>query len=414
MTEKFRNQMVQDFNFNTDQINRIFETIDFIGKAQDLAWRKNGGVLVEDIIIGETLLNYLKQGFILESKQENGKHLVYKLDLQGEQVYNDLNEINTKDLNLFREEFNQLNKRIFGILELEELAKYNNYSIDEEFLPITCHSNLGNHLKQVLNKNIKEFINLLNKHKLYLDLRPFNTQKTNRKTKLISQVKVIEDLDEINSEFKFLFQKDISDLNQKLLLFNTLIKSVENHSERKKIGAFRFELEEITKELNKHQITTSYDMTDPVYFKIINPIAFKKAISQIKQMTIDNVSEPLISYLLSENKVNAENSDLNYTIIKTSQEGEILAKLKFMQNIIIKNYANNLIIGYLKSPKKKNIEKLKKAIKNNIENENWSIEDRKVFSQELRDSSDLWKQLKPSIWKKILFPLVESLIAIII
>lgn len=414
MIEKFKKQMVQDFNFNADQINRIFETIYFVGKAQDLAWRKNGGVLLEDIVIGETLLNYLKQGFIIETKQKNGKHFVYKLDSHGEQIYNSLNEKNTKVLNLFREEFNQLNRRIFGILKLERLAEFKNYSISEDLLPITCHSNLGNHLKQVLNNNIKDFINLINKHELYLELTPFNTQRTTTKTKMISQEEIINDLDEIINEFKFLFHKEISDLNQKLYLYDTLINSVENHSGRKDIGAFRFELEEITEELNKHQITTAYDMTDPVYFKIINPIAFKKAISGLKQMTIDKVTGPIISYLLLENEINAENFDKNY-VVKTFQAGDqILTKLKFMQSIIIKNYANNLIIGYLKSPKKKNIEKLEKAVKNKIEKENWSTEDREVFSQELRNSSELWKQLKPPIWKKFLHPFVESIISIIL
>jgi len=415
MIEKFKNQMVQDFKFNDDQINRIFETTYFIGKAQNLAWRKNGGVLTEDIIIGETLLNYLKQGFIQETKQKNGKHFVYKLDSDGEQIYNYLNEKNTKVLNSFREEFNQLNRRIFAILEPEKLAKFEQYSIYEDFLPMSFHSNLGNHLKQVLNNNIKDLINLLKKYNLYFELTPFNTQRTTPKTKMISQEEIIDDLNEIINEFKFLFHKDISDLNQKLYLYDTLISSIEKPEERKDIVAFRFELEEITEELNKHQITTSYDMTDPVYFKIINPIAFKKAISELKQMTINKITEPIINYLLSENEIFVEYFDKNYSVVKKIQEGDqILTKLKFMQNIIIKNYANNLIIGYLQSPKKKNIEKLKKVLKDKLEYENWNTEEKEVFSQELRNSSEIWKQLKPPIWKKLLFPFVETLISIIL
>lgn len=414
MIEKFKKQMVQNFHFNDDQINRIFETINFIGKAQDLAWRKNGGVLTEDIIIGEPLLNYLKQGFIQETKQKNGKHLVYKLDSHGEQISNYLNEKNTNVLNSFREEFKRLNRRIFAILDPEILAEFEKYSINEEFLPISYHSNLGNHLKQVLTNNIKNMINILKNYDLFLELTPFNTQRTTSKTKMISQEEIIDDLNEIINEFKFLFHKDISDLNQKLYLYDTLINSVENPEERKDIGAFRFELEEITEELNRHQITTSYDMTDPVYFKIINPIAFKKAISELKQITIDKITEPIISYLLSEDKIIIEYFDRKYSAVKEIQEGDqVLSKLKFMQNIIIKNYANNLIIGYLQSPKKKNIEKLKKVLKDKIEYENWNTEEKEVFSQELRNASELWKQLKPPIWKKFLFPFVETLISII-
>ena len=415
MIEKSRKQMVQDFKFNDNQIERIFETIYFIGKAQDLAWRKNGGVLTEDIIIGEPLLNYLKQGFILETKQKNGKHLVYILDSHGEQIFNYLNEKNTKDLNSFREEFNQLNIRIFAILEPERLAEFEKYSVYDNLLPITYHSNLGNHLKKVLNNNIKDFINLLKKYDLYFELTPFNTNRTAPKTKMISQEKVIDDLNENVNEFKFLFHKDISDLNQKLYLYDTLIKSIENHEERKELGAFRFELEEITEEFNKHQITTEYDMTDPVYFKIINPIAFKKTISELKQITIDNITEPIISYLLSDDEIITENFDRNYSTVQAIQEGDqMLAKLNFMQNIIIKNYANNLIIGYLQSPKKKNIEKLNKVITDKIERENWKTEEKEIFSQELRNASELWKVLKPPIWKKFLFPFVKGLIEIIL
>lgn len=414
MIEYFKKQMVQDFKFNDDQINMIFETIDFIGKAQDLAWRKNGGVLTEDIIIGEPLLNYLKQGFIQETKQKNGKHFVYKLDSHGEQMYKNFNEKKTKDLNSFREEFNQLNRRIFALLEPERLAEFEKYSIFEDLLSIAYHSNLGNHLKQVLNSNIKVFITLLKKYDFYFELTPFNTQRTTPKTKMINQEEIIDDLNEIINEFKFLFHKNISDLNQKLYLYDTLINSVENHKERKDIGAFRFELEEITEELNKHQITTSFDMTDPVYFKIINPIAFKKSIFELKQKTIDKITEPIINYLLSNDDIMIDHFDKNYLAVKEIQEGDqILTKLKFMQNIIIKNYANNLIIGYLQSPKKKNIEKLKKVLKDKIEYENWNTEEKEVFSQELRNSSELWKQLKPPIWKKFLFPFVETLISII-
>ena len=415
MIEKFRKQMIQDFKFNDNQINRIFETIYFIGKAQDLAWRKNGGVLTQDIIIGEPLLNYLKQGFIQETKQKNGKHLVYILDSHGEEIYNLLNEQNSGELNSFREEFNQLNRRIFAILSPEKLAEFENYLVYDELLPLTYHSNLGNHLKQVLYKNIKVFIDLLKKYDLYFELTPFNTKRTTPKTKMISQEKVIIDLNDNINEFKFLFHKDVSDLNQKLYLYDTLINSIENHEERKELGAFRFELEEITEALNKLQISTAYDMTDPVYFKIINPIAFKKAISELKQMTIDKITEPIISYLLSDEEMIIENFDRNYSTVKVVHQGDqILAKLKFMQNIIIKNYATNLIIGYLQSPKKKNIEKLKNVIKDKIENENWKIEEKEVFAQELRNASELWKQLKPSLWKKFLPPLIEGIVSIVL
>ena len=129
--DEMKKEMVE-FGFE-NQIDNATEIIYFIGVGQDLAWREGEGVIRSDISINKSLLNFLKQGYILEDESKYAKYPIYKLNVQGEEILQELVEANKPNFEGFRNEFLKIYPKTFALLD-----NPNNKDIDRLKVQYKC------------------------------------------------------------------------------------------------------------------------------------------------------------------------------------------------------------------------------------------------------------------------------------
>ncbi len=102
-------------------LNQRILLLNLIGIGQDIAWRKNGGVLIEDVPMDSKIFNYLNQGYIIKSNSQYVELPIYKLDEKGKNVYRKLQTtdhlksiVNIDD---FKKEFLKINPKILSLLK---------------------------------------------------------------------------------------------------------------------------------------------------------------------------------------------------------------------------------------------------------------------------------------------------------
>lgn len=155
MINTIKNEM-ESFGFNEKQIEKMFNLILFIGVAQNLAWRENEGVLIKDVFIEDSLLNYLKQGLIKQAGSKYQGFPVYILDNQGESIFNHIfnSKLKIDDEIISRDEFKLLNQNIFSLLysneydKLNSLREFEDYKINPKYKLLFENTEKGVQLKK--------------------------------------------------------------------------------------------------------------------------------------------------------------------------------------------------------------------------------------------------------------------------
>lgn len=295
-----------EWGLDQNQINNALEIIYIIGVGQDLAWRDGEGIIRSDVSINKRLWDYLKQGYILEGLSRYGRYGIYILGDGGEEIFQEMLELKSKsNIKEYKNEFININPKIFAILSPPLRRNIDRLNVKEEFAVLFLNSKKGNELKYLLNNKINFLYSLLKKYNLYLELTPFQSNcKGGSKSKFINNNEVHRLLLDGIESFPASFYDPIIELNKKVSFFNDLVNSIENYKIRDKINNeysnYFNECKELIDKLKEEKITTSFDSSNPPYFKIKDEQKFKNKIEKMKHEYIDEVSNPIISYLMDE------------------------------------------------------------------------------------------------------------------
>ncbi|MBU4075993.1 MAG: ATP-binding protein, partial [Euryarchaeota archaeon] len=208
----------------------------------------------------------------------------------------------------YKNEFININPKIFAILSPPLRRNIDRLNVKEEFAVLFLNSKKGNELKNLLNNKINFVYSLLKKYNLYLDLTPFQSNlRGSSKSKFITNDEVHRLLLEHIEKFPASFYDSIIELNKKVSFFNDLLNSIENYKIRDKINNeysdYFNECKELIDKLKEEKITTSFDSSNPPYFKIIDEQKFKNKIIKLKQEYIDKISDPIIDNLLDGSSI---------------------------------------------------------------------------------------------------------------
>ncbi|MCX9073229.1 MAG: DUF853 family protein, partial [Candidatus Methanoperedens sp.] len=202
----------------------------------------------------------------------------------------------------FKNEFININPKTFAILT-PPLRRIDRLNVKEELAVLFINSKKGNELKNLLNNKINSLYSLLKKYNFYLELTPFQSNwRGSSKSKFINNDEVYRLLLERIENFPSSFYDSTIELNKKVSFFNDLVNSIENYKIRDKINNeysnYFNECKELIDKLKEEKITTSFDSSNPPYFKIIDEKKFKNKIEKLKQEYIDKISDPVIDNLL--------------------------------------------------------------------------------------------------------------------
>lgn len=307
MINTIKNEM-ESFGFNEKQIEKMFNLILFIGVAQNLAWRENEGVLIKDVFIEDSLLNYLKQGLIKQAGSKYQGFPVYILDNQGESIFNHIfnSKLKIDDEIISRDEFKLLNQNIFSLLysneydKLNSLREFEDYKINPKYKLLFENTEKGVQLKKKFLKSVTDFIALISRYNLYFELTNFNSKGMGSKNKIIVNNRILIPLLENIQKFYQNYHDSFDRLNRKIDFYDKLILSVDFPDKRIGLGT-EIECQEIINKLSSDKITTNFDSSNPYYFKIINTEKFKQFMEQLKQNTINQETSLIIDEILEEN-----------------------------------------------------------------------------------------------------------------
>lgn len=306
MTIEQMKKEMGNWGINQNQINDALEIIYFIGVGQDLAWREGEGVIRKDISIDKPLLNYLKQGYIIEDSSRYEGYPVYKLGHAGEKVFQEIIEIKKKpDVEGFEKEFRNIGPKIFSILS----SPIHQLDISERCEVLFSNSKKGGKLKKTFNDKKNSLNRLLEKYNFYISLTKFQSKRRDfSKSKFINNREVSQLLLKYAESFPFL--DSIDELHNKISFFDDLINSIKNPEIRRKLGeeysTYFNDCKEIIEKLHKEKITTAFNSSESYCFKIINEQGFKNRIEKTKQEYIDKISDPIIDDILSEEPIAKE------------------------------------------------------------------------------------------------------------
>lgn len=293
-----------EWGLDQNQINNALEIIYFIGVGQDLAWRDGEGIIRSDVSINKRLWDYLKQGYILEGLSRYGRYGIYILGDDGKEIFKELIEIKGKsNFEGFKNEFLNINPKIIVILSSLIGRRIESLKVKIDCEILFLNSKKGDNLKKVLNDKISILYPLLRKYNFIIELTHFQSNsKDSFKSKFINSDEVDQLLLEHDESFPTSFYDSIIDLNKKVSFFNDLINSIEDYKIRDKINTeysnYFNECKELIDKLKEKKITTSFDSSNPPYFKIIDEQKFKNKIEKLKQEYIDKISDPIIDNLL--------------------------------------------------------------------------------------------------------------------
>src|SRR3990172_3788925 len=172
--DEMRKEMIE-FRFSQNHIDNALEIIYFVGVGQDLAWREGEGIIRSDVSIKNPLLDYLKQGYIVEGLSRYGRYGIYLLGDSGEEIFQELFELKVKpNIEAFKNEFININPKTFAILT-PPLRRIDRLNVKEELAVLFINSKKGNELKNLLNNKINSLYSLLKKYNFYLELTPFQS-----------------------------------------------------------------------------------------------------------------------------------------------------------------------------------------------------------------------------------------------
>lgn len=302
--DEMKKEMVE-FGFDQNQIDNATEIIYFIGVGQDLAWREGEGVIRSDISINKSLLNFLKQGYILEDESKYAKYPIYKLNVQGEEIFQELIEANKPNFKRFKTEFLEINPKTFAILSLPDNP--NNKDIDRLEVQYECkilfnNSKKGDQIKHIFYNQLHNFHTILEKYDLIIKLTSFQSNKMDSKGKFIKGNNFYQLLIEYIESFPTQLYDSITELNKKVSFFDDLIISIQKIEIRDEISdiypKFYDEYKFLLENLKDNKIITTFDPSKSPCFKIIDEQKYKNEIGKLKKECIDKVTEPIIDELI--------------------------------------------------------------------------------------------------------------------
>jgi len=305
--DEMKKEMVE-FKFDQNQIDNATEIIYFIGVGQDLAWREGEGVIRSDISINKSLLNFLKQGYILEAESKYAKYPIYKLNVQGEEIFQELIEANKPNFKRFRTEFLEINPKTFAILMLPDNP--NNKDIDRlevqyNYRILFDNSKKGDQLKHIYYNQLHNFHVMLEKYDLLIKLTSFQSNRMYSKGKFIKGNNFYQLLIEYIESFPTQLYDSLTELNKKVSFFDDLTISIRKIEIRDEISdkyhEFYDEYKFLLENLKDNKIITTFDPSKSPCFKIIDEQKYKNEIGKLKKECIDKVTEPIIDELIAGN-----------------------------------------------------------------------------------------------------------------
>ncbi len=303
MIEKLREEMIKEFEFSQHDVNRVLEIIYFIGIAEDLAWRSNGGVLREDVPIDDSLLNYLKQGLIVEKSSSNKNYLIYLLDEQGIKLFNEiiLKEKDDEIIQQFKRDFDKINQRILALINTDLILHFEEYKISNVYEILLSNSTIGEQIRLVFNDSVYKISDILERCNLYVKITHFQSNRRSyTKKKFIKYKEIVGLLSKNVKDFTRIYKDIIDSLNERVQFYNRLTSSIKNPSDRENLGIHERECEKLVNTLNRKKITTQFNTSNPLYFKIIDINKFKSEIEELKQKAIDKITTPIIKFILNQ------------------------------------------------------------------------------------------------------------------
>jgi hypothetical protein len=342
-------EKMQNDGFNSEQIKNIKDIIHFVGIAENLAWREKEGVLREDIVIKKTILKYLLNNkFIDDTYSKYQKYPVYKLNEECSELFNETDlQFQDKNFDSFLLEFNEINLNILCLiseysLENTSIERFDISSWDSEdeidYTYLLKNSIKGDLIYKEYSKAMFEFMNLIQKYNYYYEITPFQSNRREHKRfKFINSFRIKKILIDNVQKFKTLYGHEIKKLNKKKYFLNS-IQMPENTLDLK---IFMYdsddskEFYEISDELSKDNLITPIQFDEIPYFRIIEPAKYIARIREIKQKIIDDISTPIIEFLLNSSSNLLKTKD--YQVIK--KEKKTQPKDSFKKELVFISYS---------------------------------------------------------------------------
>lgn len=340
---------MQNDGINNDQINNVKDIIHFVGMAEDIAWRDKEGVLREDISIKKTILKYLiKNDIINETTSKYQKYPIYKLNENSSEIFNEIDlQFQAKNFGSFLLEFDKINLNILCLiseysLENNSVERYDisewNYEDNIDYTNLLKNSIKGELIYKEYSKAMFEFMNLLQKYNYYYEITPFQSnRREHKRSKFINNSRIKKILIDNSQKFKTLYGHEIKKLNKKIYFLNS-IQLPENTLDLK-ISMFDFdnskEFYEISDKLSKENIITPIQFDEYPYFKITEPTKYIAKIWNLKQSIIDDLTTPLIDFLLNPNSNILKSKD--YKLIE--QEEKVQPRETIKKKLIFISYS---------------------------------------------------------------------------
>lgn len=350
--DEIKREMMEDFGFSDDYVQKAFDTIYFIGIAQDLAWSKGQGILVEDIIADYDIIKYLIQGCVLKTTNKSTRPYreVYLLNENGEKIFQEIliqkrNE-NTQRFEEFKREFNFNDMKSLKIVNFRK-KKIEDIDINDSYKVLFSNRDRGEKLNKIFYEKISLLKNLLRNYGVTIFITNYQSNKILGKREFILYEEFYQFLLDYTTDFTKKYEKILNEVNTKISFYNKLIGSIELPESRNKVqndfNNYLNEYRKIIENLSQKNITTSYNSSKDPCFKIINEDVFKKVINDLTLEEIDNVTDPIIDEILF-----IETESLPQNHIKERKKSVKQEKVK---SIISGGYKEDVIVGNSNLPK---------------------------------------------------------------
>ena len=350
--DEIKREMMEEFSFTDEVIQQAFDTIYFVGIFQNLAWRKNEGILLEDITVDYDLIRYLIQALLIKTTNKNtqSRYEIYLLNNNGEKIFQELLRLK-KNENIQRfEEF----KREFEINDLKSLKlirfnfekKIETIDIKDSYRILFSNLRKGERLKEIFYEKITLLKNLLKNYDTIIDITKFQSNKILGKREFILYEEFYQFLLDYTKDFSKNYKKILNELNTKIAFYDELIKSIEHPNLRNNIqndfANYLNKYRTIIKRFSQKKITTSYNSSKEPCFKIINEEQFKYSLNELKKEEIKRITTPIIDDLLAEVEPSEETDE---QFAEPKSKVNLPTKVKIPKEQIISSENLNILLG---------------------------------------------------------------------
>ncbi|MFX1502083.1 MAG: toll/interleukin-1 receptor domain-containing protein [Promethearchaeota archaeon] len=314
--QKFK-KLLQDNGFPPVNIQECIKTINYIGVAQDIAWREGEGVLQGDIDLDNELLDFLiEKTIIIPGNSLYQNYPIYHLSSQYQDLFSKINnQIDGNKYEEVRSDLEDLDLSVLALIHSRDLYLKQmkdlsisdfNFESQVDYSILQQNSEYGEDLYLYFSEILSRFIEIMENHGIYYEITQFQSNRRQyHKDKFIGNQKVIKKLEQNYDIFYAKWANIIKNLNSEI---KSVKRKLLNQQETRKTFLYQEDqnldsLQSMINELsNRGYIKLLKKENNFLEISILDDITYNSEISKYIQGRIDSVTTPIIQQLLHKMK----------------------------------------------------------------------------------------------------------------